>query len=336
MAQHETETARDFRTRIGACAEAAGVVALAALTFGASAGAAYAAGGVKLHHSFAPRADVLSGVPLALLVAFAGAVLGALAAFAGRELRKAWSHHRGLLTGFWLWITYERGDLTMSRPVLSIELLQLKHHQSASGETIRGTAWRVFANKERSTWDRRWTLTGYAKDKFVECVYKSETGGGDGAVNMWKTKPGYQGEYIQAREAPVRGRTNDAIATEWARLPRELPQQLKQAIARIPAEDAEKYPRRVRRALGLSKSLRTRVLEQLPFAVAAVDNQLALQATLAVDTSQVALEEAEQMTIRRRELHLGEHAKLCRPMTTERSADAGRDLLGEDHLDRAA
>jgi hypothetical protein len=335
MTRHETET-RDFRARIGACAEAAGVVALTALIFGTSAGAAFAAGGVKLHRSSAPHADVLTGLTLGLLVAFAGAVLGALAAFAGRELRKAWSHHRGMLTGFWLWVTYERGDLTMSRPVFSIELLQIKHHQSAAGETIRGTAWRVFANRERSTWDRRWTLTGYAKDKFVECVYKSETGGGDGAVNMWKTNPGYQGEYIQAREASVRERTNDAIATEWARLPRELPQQLQQAIAQIPAEDAEKYPRRVRRALGLSKSLRTRVLEQLPFAAAAVDNQFALQATLAGEASEVALEEIEQITILRRELHLGEHCKLCRPRTIERSVDARHDVPGEDRLDRAA
>ncbi len=339
MSRHQTRAAGKFRARCVTCAESLGVVALVALVFAASASVAYAAGGAKLRHPVAASADGLSGVPLGLLVAFAGAVLGAFAAFAGRELRKAWSHHRGLLTGFWLWITYERGDLTMDRPVFSIELLEIKHHLSAAGEKIRGTAWRVFADRERSTWDRRWTLTGYAMDKFVECVYKSETGGGNGVVNMWRTNPGYEGEYIQARKAAVRGRPNDSIVTEWARLPRELPQRLKEAVARIPAEDAERYPRRVRRALGLGKSLATRVREQLPYAAAAVDNQLALEAALASEISELEQagerEQAGPITIYRRDLRLGEHSKVQRP----RSIGPSRlddDAPGSDPEDRAA
>lgn len=338
MARHHTQIAGKLRARLAAYAEGVGVIALTALVVAASASVAYAAGGVKLHHPVTPQADVLSGVPLGLLVAFAGAVLGAFAAFAGRELRKAWSHHRGLLTGFWLWITYERGDLTMSRPVVSIELLEIKHRLTAGGEKIRGAAWRVFAHKERSTWDRLWTLTGWAKGTFVECVYMSETGGGDGVVNMWKTNPGYEGEYIQARKVAKRGQPNDSIVTEWARLPRELPQRLKEAVACIPAEDAERYPRRVRRALGLSKPLGTRLREQLPYAAATVDNQLALQATLASKVAEAELElEQERLAIYRCDLQLGEHSGVRRPQSIGPSGvDADDDVLGKGPQDRAA
>jgi hypothetical protein len=334
MARHETQIKGMRRGRRGALVEGVGVMALTALIVAATTGVAFAASGVKLQHHAASHTGGLSRTLADLLVAFAGAVLGAFAAFAGRELRKAWSNHRGLLTGFWLWVTYERGDLTMSRPVFSVELLEVKHRLSAGGEKIRGTAWRVFADKERSTWDRRWTLIGWAKDKFVECVYKSETGGGNGVVNMWKTNPGYEGEYVPAQKAEERGRPNDSIVTEWARLPRELPQRLKEAVARIPAEDAERYPRRVRRALGLSKPIGVQLRERLPYAAAPVDNELALQAMLAGNATE---EELERLVIHRCDLQLGEHSKQRRLHSIEPSqVDTERDVLVAVPGDRAA
>jgi hypothetical protein len=325
MTPHETQSKGTSHAWRGAILESAGVVALTALIVAATAGVAFAAGGVKPQHHVASHADGLSRTLADLLVAFIGAVLGAFAAFAGRELRKAWRNHRGLLTGFWLWVRYERGDLTMSRPVFSVELLQVKHRLSAGGGKIRGTAWRVFADKERSAWDRRWTLIGWAKDKFVECVYTSETGGEDGVVNMWKTNPGYEGEYIQARKAAERGQPNDSIVTEWARLPRELPQRLKEAVARIPAEEAKRYPRRVRLALGLSKPLGAQLRQRLPFAAAPLDDQLAPQAT---STSNAPEGEMERFVIHRCDLQLGEHSKPRRLQSIEPSIPgAERNVL---------
>jgi hypothetical protein len=296
--------------RLRASARSCGIVALTALIVAASASVACAAGpSASGHHQVVSRIDGPSGVPVALLIAFAGAVLGALAAYAGRVLRTRWSHRRGLLTGLWLWVTYNRGDGKMERPVFSIELLEIKHRHSTSGEKIRGTAWRVFAHKDMSTWDRRWTLTGYALDRFVECVYKSETGGGNGVVNMWRTNPGYEGEYIPARKASRRGQPHDSIVTEWARLPRELPQQLKEAIELIPEDEAKKYPRRVRRALGLGKPLLVHVKEWLPYAVALSDNQLALQATQTNrPTEGDAEQEKRSLEIYRRDLGLLQHS----------------------------
>lgn len=329
MTRSEAETTKKRRGR--ACIRSLGcsVIALAALVVAASASATFAAtGGERVHYQVASGTDGLSGVPLALLIAFTGALLGALVAYLARELRTMWSHRRGLLTGLWFWVTYNRDDRTMERPVFSIELLKVKHRHSAHGEKIRGTAWRVFADKDVSTWDRRWTLTGWALEDGVECVYKSETGGGNGVVNMWRSNPGYEGEYIPARNASRRGEPHDSIVTEWARLPCELPQKLKEAVELIPEEEAKKYPRRVRRALGLNKPVLKQLGEWLPYAVAPIDNQLVLQAALASRQAEGDVEqEARSLEIYRSDLHLDRRGNVhpIRPLDLPRPG-SDRDI----------
>jgi hypothetical protein len=306
------------------------IAALTALLLATCSNVALAAG-EGAHRHVTSRADGPSGVVLALLIAFAGALLGALVAYAARELRRAWSHRRGLLTGFWLWVTYDPGDIDMDHPVFSIELLEIKHRHSVHGGKIRGTAWRVFADEDSSTWDRRWTLTGWPLEEFVECVYKSETGGGNGVVNMWRTNPGYEGEYIPARKASRRGQPHDSIVTEWARLPQEFPEKLKQAIELIPADEARNYPRRVRRALGLAKPLLRQVEEWLPYAIASVDNQFALQATLASRVQEQELgRENGSLEIYRKDLRLGRHSAIHRLREAEHDrAEDDRELADD-------
>jgi hypothetical protein len=328
MTRSEAQTTKKRRGRRHICRLGCSAVALATLVLAASASATFAAtGSERVQYQVASRTDDLNGVPLALLIAFAGALLGALVAYFARQLRTMWKHRRGLLTGFWFWVTYNRDDREMERPVFSIELLEVKHRHSVHGEKIRGTAWRVFADEDFSTWDRRWTLTGWALEDGVECVYKSETGGGNGVVNMWRTKPGYEGEYIPARNASRRGEPHDSIVTEWARLPRELPQKLKEAVELIPEEDAKKYPRRVRRALGLNKPVLKRLGEWLPYAIAPIDNQLVLQAALASRQVEDTEQEARALEIYRSDLHLDRHGNVhpIRPLDPPQLG-AGQDI----------
>jgi hypothetical protein len=233
-----------------------------------------------IHRAGAAR-DTQSVVYRDFLVAIGAGLATSLALFGARAAWERIVYSRGQLTGYWLWVTYEPGDLEMQKPVWSVELLRLKHRHTRKEDEVDGAAWRVYDRDEEPRWSRRWTLTGWKIDDVLESVYKSsDPAGGHGVVHMWTTEGGYEGKYIRVTRSSNGGKPTHEpvlVMNEWARLPRQIPARLREALDNIPGYAVQNYPRRVRYELGLEEPFFARLSQGMAYAlIPSGDNRFAL------------------------------------------------------------
>jgi hypothetical protein len=247
------------------------------------------------------------------LITVAGALVAAALIFGGRVGREWFLTRLGALTGYWFWITYESED--MRGDMHSVEIVYLRHRRTRRVDRLSGTAWRLFDRAEIAHRGRRWFFGGWYADPagWGSYVWTREPAGSGGNTHVWQVGRGFAGEFlredrISAAHEVVHDRVH--LWTEWIRVPTsdDISPRLREKLDLISTDDADLYPWRIRRRLGIPIARARWIFSALASSAAIIDNRFAL-----------ALEEWQK---RQRE-RLDDGISLCR-------ADLGPLLNGDD------